>query len=75
MTKTAITVLPVTGKKMLKEFIDFPIKLYKGSDKWVPAFEDDEYKSLGKDNPSLAFCERELYLAYKDGEVAQQKVE
>ncbi|MBR4596105.1 MAG: hypothetical protein IKO31_05225, partial [Bacteroidales bacterium] len=70
MTKTAITVLPVTGKKMLKEFIDFPIKLYKGSDKWVPAFEDDEYKSLGKDNPSLAFCERELYLAYKDGEVA-----
>ncbi len=51
MTKTAITVLPVTGKKMLKEFIDFPIKLYKGSDKWVPAFEDDEYKSLGNGKP------------------------
>ena len=51
MTKTAITVLPVTGKKMLKEFIDFPIKLYKGSDKWVPAFEDDEYKSLGTGKP------------------------
>ena len=70
MTKTSITVLPVTGKKMLKEFIEFPLKLYKGSDKWVPAFEDDEYKSLGTENPSLEFCDRELYLAYKDGEVA-----
>ena len=70
MTKTDITILPVQGKKMLKEFIEFPLKLYKGSDKWVPAFEDDEYKSLGPQNPSLEFCERELYLAYKDGVVA-----
>ncbi len=70
MTKTALTVVPVNGKKMLKEFIDFPLELYKGSDKWVPAFEDDEYKSLGSDNPSLEFCDRELFLAYKDGKIA-----
>ena len=28
MTKTSITVVPVNGKRMLKEFIDFPLKLY-----------------------------------------------
>ena len=65
-----IRVVPVKGKKMLKVFIDFPIELYKDCDKWVPSFEDDEYKSLGPDNPSLEFCERELFLAYKDGKVA-----
>lgn len=65
-----IQIVPVRGKKMLKAFIDFPIELYKDCDKWVPSFEDDEYKSLGPDNPSLAFCERELFLAYKNGKVA-----
>ena len=67
--KSEITIVPVEGRRMLKAFIDFPIKLYKGSDKWVPAFEDDEYKSLGPDNPSLEFCDKELYLAYKDGKI------
>ena len=61
-TKT-IEIVPVAGRKMLRQFIQFPIDLYKNCDKWVPAFEDDELKSLGPDNPSLAFCERELYLA------------
>ena len=68
--KPEITIVPVEGRRMLKAFIDFPLKLYKGSDKWVPAFEDDEYKSLGPNNPSLDFCDKELYLAYKDGKIA-----
>ena len=68
--KEQFEIVPVQGRKMLKQFINFPIDLYKGCDKWVPAFEDDEYKSLGDDNPSLSFCERELFLAYKNGEVA-----
>ena len=65
-TKT-FEIVPVTGKKMLRQFIQFPIDLYKDCDKWVPAFEDDEFKSLGPDNPSLAFCDRELYLAIDAG--------
>ena len=65
-----IEIKVVEGKKMLKQFIDFPIELYKDCDKWVPSFEDDEYKSLGRENPSLAFCDRELFLAYKDGRIA-----
>lgn len=65
-TGNRIQVVPVRGRKMLRQFIDFPIKLYKGCDKWVPSFEDDEYKSLGDKNPSLSFCDRELYLALED---------
>ena len=60
-----LTIVPVRGKRMLRKYIRFPLGLYKDCDKWVPAFEDDEFKSLGPDNPSLAFCERELFLAYR----------
>lgn len=64
-----LTIIPVQGKKLLRQFINFPLDLYKNCDKWVPSFEDDEYKSLGPDNPSLAFCERELFLALRGGKV------
>ena len=64
-----LTIVPVRGKKMLRQFIQFPLDLYKDCDKWVPAFEDDEYKSLGEKNPSLSFCEKELYLALRGEEV------
>ena len=64
-----LTILPVQGKRMLRQFIGFPLELYKDCDKWVPAFEDDEYKSLGPENPSLAFCEKELYLAFRGKKV------
>ena len=67
--ETCLEIVPVQGRRMLKQFIDFPLSLYKGCDKWVPALEDDEYKSLGDKNPSLAFCERELYLALRQGKV------
>ena len=64
-----LAIVPVQGKRMLRQFIQFPLDLYKDCDKWVPAFEDDEYKSLGNENPSLAFCDRELYLALRDNKV------
>ena len=67
--KPQTKIVPVTDRKMLKKFIRFPLDLFKDSDKWVPAFEDDEFNSLGPKNPALDFCERELYLAYQDGEI------
>ena len=54
---------------MLKQFIRFPFDLFKDCPQWVPAFEDDEVKSLSDQNPSLSFCERELYLAKRDGKI------
>lgn len=64
-----LTIVPVQGKRMLRQFIHFPLHLYKDCANWVPAFEDDEYKTLGPQNPSLTFCERELFLAYRGKEV------
>ncbi len=64
-----LTIVPVQGKRLLRQFIHFPLDLYKDCKNWVPALEDDEYKSLGPDNPSLAFCERELYLAFRGRKV------
>ena len=64
-----LIIIPVEWKRMLRQFIQFPLDLYKDCDKWVPAFEDDEYKSLGPENPSLEFCERELFLALRGKKV------
>ena len=64
-----LTIVPVQGKRLLRQFIHFPLDLYKDWKNWVPALEDDEYKSLGPDNPSMAFCERELYLAFRGRKV------
>lgn len=64
-----IQIVPVKDKKQLKHFIRFPLGLYKDSEKWVPSFEDDEFKSLGPGNPSLEFCERELYIAVIEGKI------
>lgn len=66
---TAVDIVPVRGRRMLKQFIHFPFDLFKNCPQWVPAFEDDEVKSLGDGNPSLSFCERELYLARRDGKI------
>ena len=62
-----LEIVPVRGRRMLKQFIRFPFDLFKNCPQWVPAFEDDELKSLGDENPSLSFCERELYLARRGG--------
>jgi len=62
-----IEIIPVQGKRMLMEFIRFPFEVFKDCPHWVPPFEDDEIKSLTEANPSLSFCERELYLAKRDG--------
>ena len=50
---------------MLMKFIRFPYQLYKDCKQWVPPFESDEINSLTDKNPSLSFCEREIYLAMR----------
>ena len=52
---TDVEIVPVRGQRMLKQFIRFPFDLFKKCPQWVPAFEDDELKSLGDENPSLSF--------------------
>ena len=67
----AVTVKQVTCKKDLRAFVDFPNKLYKGNQYFVPKLFLDEYNTFNpKKNPCYKFSEASLYLAYKDGRLA-----
>ncbi len=66
----SIIIKEVTNKKLLKDFIRFPNKLYKNSDKYTPFTEIDEFEAFNaKTNPALEHCEFINLLAYKDGEI------
>ena len=72
--KPTLEIVPVRGRKMLLEFIRFPFELYKDCPQWVPPFEDDEIKSLTEANPSLSFCDKEIYLARREGKTVGRVV-
>lgn len=66
--KTEIKI--VKTRKDEKEFINFPAKLYKGNEYWVPALEGDEYDTFNPEkNGAYDYCEAERFLAYKDGKL------
>lgn len=65
-----IEIKTVSSKKELKDFINFRTKLYNNAPNTVPYLYMDEEETLTKGkNPSLEFCESELYLAYRDGKI------
>lgn len=66
----AVTIRQVLDSKSLKEFVDFPNKLYKGNKYFVPKLFFDEMNTLDSEkNPAFKFCEVALYLAYKDDKI------
>ncbi len=64
-----ITVTEVTGKKQQKEFLDFPLKLYKGNPYFVPPLYGDEKKIFSEDYAYYETNEAVYYNAYRDGEM------
>ena len=64
-----ITILEVSSRKELKDFIAFPEKLYKDSRNWVNALWKDEYDTLQKDkNPAFDYCEAWYFVAKNGNE-------
>lgn len=64
-----ITILEVSSRKELKDFITFPEKLYKDSQNWVNALWKDEYDTLLKDkNPAFEYCEAWYFVAKNGNE-------
>lgn len=58
----------VEGDKMLQDFIQFPMQLYKNCPNYVPPLINDEKQIWDpKENPALSYSKAELYLAYKNG--------
>lgn len=66
-----IEVVEVKTKREKREFVDFPVKLYKNCPYYVPNLRGDELGLFDpKKNVSYDDCEIVFYLALKDGKVA-----
>ena len=65
-----ITVEQVLTKKQQKEFLDLPLKLYKGNPYYTPPLYLDEKKIFNKDFVYNDMCDSVHYNAYKDGKMA-----
>lgn len=64
----AVSIKEISGKKALKEYIKFSIRLYKDSPYFVPPLIGEEVCTLSpKVNPAFDFCEAVYYMAYRDG--------
>jgi GNAT superfamily N-acetyltransferase len=68
----SVEIVKVTTKGQLRKFVTFPIdKLYKNNPYYVPSLVLDEMGTIDTSkNPAFDFCERDLFLAYKDGKIA-----
>ena len=64
------TIEEVQTKKQQKEFIDFPLKLYKGNPFYTPPLYMDEKKIFRKDFVYNDMCDTINFNAYKDGKMA-----
>ncbi len=70
-TVPEIIVRETKSAKDLKEFIKFPMSLYKGHPLWVPPLVADEMLTLNKKlNPAAKHSDFACFIAYKDGKIA-----
>ncbi|WP_026770193.1 hypothetical protein [Asinibacterium sp. OR53] len=61
-----IVIREVMAPRQLKNFIDFPYRLYKNDPFYVPPLRFDEMATLRKDkNPAFDYCEARYWLAYR----------
>lgn len=66
----SISIRRVESKAELKRFIRFANNLYKGNNYYVPAIVIDDLATFDKrENGAYDFCDVELYLAYREGEI------
>ncbi len=66
----SVVIKEVKTKKDLNKFVEFPLKLYKDNENYVPALFSDEKNMFNKDkNPAFEYSESIQALAYKDDEI------
>ena len=65
-----IRIEKVGSRKQLKQFVTFPLHLYKNCENWVPALEGDEYDTFNPEkNGAYDFCEADCFLAFRGNEI------
>ena len=64
----SVEIKEVKTRRNLRLFVDFPERLYRGNEFYVPYLRLDQLDTLShKTNPAAEFCDYKLFLAYKDG--------
>lgn len=65
-TPQGLRIVRVTSKSLLRDFVEYPVKLYKDSPYYCPPLIDGDMDSLTKGkNPTLEHCDHVCYLAYR----------
>ena len=64
-----IEIVEVKTKRQQKDFLNFPLKLYKGNPCFVPPLYGDEKKMFRADYVYYDTCEAVCWNAYRDGEM------
>lgn len=66
-----IEIKEVKSRSDLRQFIQFPNKLYRKNPNWIPVLESDEWKTLDpKRNAAFEYSQARYWLAFKDGNLA-----
>lgn len=67
---STVSLIEVKTARDLKNFIDFPMQLYKHNKNYVPSLINDEKNVWNpKENPALAYSDAKKFLAYKDEKI------
>ncbi len=67
----SVEIKEVTTRRQLREFVNFPERLYRNNPYYVPPLVFDQMDTLDqKKGAAQEFCKSKLYLAYKDGKPA-----
>ena len=64
-----VEIVEVSSKKDIKDFIDFPLILYKNNPYFVPPLYDDEKSIFTSKNVYFKTCVSKFFLAKRDGKV------
>ena len=66
-----VEIKEVTSRSQLRRFVNFPEKLYRHNEFYVPYLVFDQMDTLDrKTNPAAEFSDYKLFMAYKDGKEA-----
>lgn len=64
-----IVIKEVKTRSEIKKFAKFVNKLHKDVPTYIPCLISDEMALLTKKNPSLEYCDLQMWAAFKDGEM------
>jgi hypothetical protein len=70
MKMSKVSIIEVKNDNDLKNFIKFPMELYKNNKNYVPPLINDEKNIWNpNENAALQYSEAKQFLAYKDGKI------